>query len=99
MCIWRKQYLAPGTGETNFLQIVPSCRVSGAHRAPHVLTVLRESINATAEQVCAAHQPRSPLRCNQRQKMSEVTVQHTLAERSSQAHVGGLIARTVTNEQ
>ena len=31
--------------------------------------------------------------------MSEVTVQHTLAERSSQAHVGGLIARTVTNEQ
>ena len=30
--------------------------------------------------------------------MSEVTVQHTLAERSSQAHVGGLIARTVTSE-
>ena len=59
-----------------------SVLVSGAHRAPHVLTVLRESINSTAEHMCATHQPRMPLRCGHAnvKKMPQVTVQHTLAE-------------------
>ena len=35
------------------------------------------------------------MQTRQRQKMSQVTVQHTLAEWKNQAQVGGLIARTV----
>ena len=66
-----------------------SVRVSGAHRAPHVLTVLRDSTNPTAEHMCATTS-------RQRQKMTQVTVQHTLDEWKNQAQVGGLIARTVT---
>ena len=39
------------------------------------------------------------MQTRQRQTMSEVTVQHTLAEWRNRTQVGGLIARTVTTEQ
>ena len=85
-------------------QLSPNCNVMPSLRRTSGATrpwqcYVKVSMQLQKRCVCGAPAALAiAMQTRQRQTMSEVTVQHTLAERSSQAHVGGLIARTVKSE-